>query len=212
MGFGARWRRWIRWCLSSASMSVLVNGAPSDKFRLSRGLRQGCPLSPLLFNIVGEVLSSLIDKAIELNLLSGAVVGNSNQQVSHLRFADDLILFLEADLSNVKCVLRLLRIFEAASGLQLNMKKTTLMGINLDIERINSWAAELHCKADSLPTRYLGLPLGFKRNSAELWTPVFDKLQKKTRGVEGVSTINGRQNCIGEVSLEQSAGVLLVHF
>ena len=48
MGFGERWRKWILGCVSTASISVLVNGSPSRQFRISRGLRQGCPLSPFL--------------------------------------------------------------------------------------------------------------------------------------------------------------------
>ncbi|GMI90851.1 hypothetical protein HRI_002754400 [Hibiscus trionum] len=60
MGFGNRWRRWISMCVSTARIAVLVNGFPSIFFPISRGLRQGCPLSPYLFNIFGEALSSLI--------------------------------------------------------------------------------------------------------------------------------------------------------
>lgn len=46
MGFDARWRRWIRECISTPSVSVLVNGSPSEEFKVGRGLRQGDPLSP----------------------------------------------------------------------------------------------------------------------------------------------------------------------
>ena len=46
MGFGEKWRRWIGVCVSTASMSILINGSPSLPFKLKRGLRQGDPLSP----------------------------------------------------------------------------------------------------------------------------------------------------------------------
>ena len=49
MGFGDRWRRWVHQCISSASFAVLVNGSPIGFCSASRGLRQGDPLSPLLF-------------------------------------------------------------------------------------------------------------------------------------------------------------------
>ncbi|KAL4347618.1 hypothetical protein GQ457_17G007830 [Hibiscus cannabinus] len=96
MGFGKRWRKWIRLCISTPSISVLVNGVPSKKFNIKRGLRQGCPLSPLLFNLVGEALSALLHKALEAGVLKGVQVGKSNLKFSHIQFADDLILFGDA--------------------------------------------------------------------------------------------------------------------
>ncbi|KAK2651321.1 hypothetical protein Ddye_018810 [Dipteronia dyeriana] len=74
MGFGAIWRGLVKECISSSLMSVLVNGKPSPQFGLERGLRQGDPLSPFLFNIVVEGLNYLFSKAFELNLVE--VVGN----------------------------------------------------------------------------------------------------------------------------------------
>ncbi|XP_039045544.1 uncharacterized protein LOC120185370 [Hibiscus syriacus] len=65
-GFGEIWCRWIHKCISSAKISILVNGAPTEGFSISRGLRQGCSLSPLLFNIVGEALNLMLIKATNL--------------------------------------------------------------------------------------------------------------------------------------------------
>ena len=64
MGFGAKWIRWIKWCISIASFSVMIDGTSSGFFRSSRGLRQGDSLSPYLFVIVMEAFSQMIEKAI----------------------------------------------------------------------------------------------------------------------------------------------------
>ena len=94
MGFGMRWRQWIKHCISSPMLSILVNGRPTRQFGLERGLRQGDSLSSFLFNVAVEGLSALFRKAEDLNMVRGAVIGCQVVHISHLQFADDTILFL----------------------------------------------------------------------------------------------------------------------
>ncbi|GKA38784.1 putative RNA-directed DNA polymerase, eukaryota, reverse transcriptase zinc-binding domain protein [Tanacetum coccineum] len=72
MGFGAKWLKWIYACLSSTSVSILINGSPSKEFPMKRGLRQGDPLSPFLFLIVAEALQVMItdscNKGLKINI------------------------------------------------------------------------------------------------------------------------------------------------
>ena len=70
MGFRKKWIRWIKWCVSTARFSVLINGTSSGFFQSSRGLRQGDPISPYLFVVVMEALSCLIKRAVNGGFLS----------------------------------------------------------------------------------------------------------------------------------------------
>ena len=99
MGFGLKWRESIKACVTSVRFSVLVNGSPKGPFGSSCGSRQGDPLSPLLFLLIMEVLSRILKKTEENNLIWGFHVGAVNSvgvQISHLLFTDDTILFCDA--------------------------------------------------------------------------------------------------------------------
>ena len=94
-----KWRGWIKARVTSVRFPVLVDGSPESFFGRSRGLRQGDPLSSLLFLLIMEVLSRILKKTEENNLIQGFQVGAVNSvgvQISHLLFADDTILFCDA--------------------------------------------------------------------------------------------------------------------
>lgn len=74
----------MRECVSSARVSILVNGSPTSQFSLQRGLRQGDPLSLFLFNIVAEGLNILLERAKQMKLIKGAAVGSSAFRITHL--------------------------------------------------------------------------------------------------------------------------------
>ena len=95
MGFAQRWVDLIMFCVSSVQYSVLVNEKQVGPITPKRGLRQGDPLSPYLFIICAEGLSTIIRKAEVAGSLHGVKVCRGAPNVSHFLFAGDCFLFLE---------------------------------------------------------------------------------------------------------------------
>ena len=92
MGFLDRWLSWIQCILSSGSSAVLLNGVLGKFFKCKRGVRQGDPLSPLLFVLAAELLQLLVNKAAERNLLK-APIPQINGDFPIIQCADDTLLF-----------------------------------------------------------------------------------------------------------------------
>ena len=178
-GFGNRWRKWMQGCLSSANFSVLINGRPRGKFQASRGLRQGDPLSPFLFTLVVDVLSRLMEKAQENDLIKGLCIGQEKVEISHLQFADDTIFFLTEDEEVWNNLLQVLNLFCSVSGLKINKAKCFLAGINSESEKLNRMAVSWGCEVGCWPIKYLGLPLGGRPRAIKFWDPVVETMEKR---------------------------------
>ncbi|KAK2649624.1 hypothetical protein Ddye_017113 [Dipteronia dyeriana] len=128
MGFGSKWRNWIKSCISIATMSILVNSSPSPPFRIRRGLRQGDPLSSFIFNIIVEGLSSILNKAVDLDLISGECF-NEIVRVLYLQFTDDTIVFLKPKEKYLVNLKRILWCFELSYGLKINFHKSCVVRV-----------------------------------------------------------------------------------
>jgi len=186
MGFGDRWIGWVRYCISSSSFAVLVNGSPTDFFVPSRRLRQGDTLSPLLFLLVIEVLTRMIEATSSEGLISGFTVGRegsglSSTKVSHILLADDTIVFCDNDceqILNLRCILIW---FQVVSGLRVNLAKSVILLVG-QVNNILLLAGLLGCKIDSFPSSYLGLPLGAKFKEKAIWDPIISRFEKRLSG------------------------------
>lgn len=127
-----RWRTWIRWCISTVKFSVLINGSPAGFFHSSRGLRQGDPLSPLLFVFVMEGLSRMTSALVSNGFVDGILLGTPDRgiiNISHLLFADDTLIFCKPDRNQIQVLKALLLCFEAVSGLKVNLNKSEMVSI-----------------------------------------------------------------------------------
>jgi hypothetical protein len=156
----------IAHCISFVRFSVLVNG--------SHRLRHGDPLSPLLFVFVMEALSRMISVVVSGDLLEGLKVGNTT--FSHLLFADDTLIFYSARSSQLRYLRSLFLLFEAASGLKVNLAKSNLILVG-NVDQVGRLVGILGCGVATISMKYLGLPLEASYKSTHIWDGVIKKIE-----------------------------------
>jgi hypothetical protein len=94
-GFGETWIGWIKNLVIGGSVSILANGDGSNTFKTGKDLRQGDPLSPILFNLVVDVLNRMLGKAAEAGLVRGLLENFRPRGILILQYADDTLFFLQ---------------------------------------------------------------------------------------------------------------------
>lgn len=112
--------------ITGGSVAIKVNDSSGRYFQTKKGLRQGDPLSPILFNIVADVLTTMIERAKNAGQLNGIVPQLVQDGLSILQYADDIMLFMEHDLEKSKNLKLLLCAFEQLSGLKIYFHKSEL--------------------------------------------------------------------------------------
>ena len=181
MGFGVKWISSIKWCISTVSFFVLINGSPTGFFKSSKDLRQGDPLSLYLFVIGMEVFSTLVDKVASGGFLSGYNITNRRgeaMQITHLLFANDTLVFCRDSQDQMAYLSRILLWFEVVTELRINLEKSSILPVG-NVENLDDLAYELGYKTGTLPSTNLGLPLGMKHNSLQVWDGVEERFRKK---------------------------------
>ena len=113
-------------CISSVKYSILLNGNPIGTIYPSRGIKQGDPLSPYLFLLCAEALSSQLLLAESQGIIKGVATSPNGPRINHLFFADDSLLFCRATPSEWNRLADILEVYERASGQLLNREKTSL--------------------------------------------------------------------------------------
>jgi len=174
MCFPSHFIRLIGECITTTRFSVCVNGETCGFFKGTKGLRQGDPLSPYLFVLAMEGFTQMLTKSYNNNLI-GRHPSATNPLVSHLAFADDIMVFFDGNSQSLEKIADVLQDFSVSSGLSMNKSKTDLIlaGVNqLETSRMTSIGFNL----GSLPFRYLGLPLMHRKLRNADYRALIDKI------------------------------------
>ena len=128
-----------------------INDENSTYFKPGKGLRQGDPLSPLLFNLVADIFTRMLIKAASNNLISSLLPQVIAGGVVSLQYADDTLLFLEDDLDKANNLKWLLLCYEQMTRMRINFDKSDLLTIGIEEARVNEYSKIFCCKKGEFP-------------------------------------------------------------
>jgi hypothetical protein len=155
-GFDSKWCKWVQEFVSRGSVGIRVNDDIGRYFQTKKGFRQGDPLSPILFDIVADMLAIIIQRAKEDRQVEGLIPHLVDGGVSILQYADDTIIFLENDLDKALNMKQILYLFEQLSDLKINFHKSKIYCFGSAKEIEQDYMELFGCQTGSLPFKYLG--------------------------------------------------------
>lgn len=180
IGLRTQFINWIMACVENVKYAVIVNGIPTNFFKAERGLRQGCPLSPLLFILVMDTLSNQIRKAVSDQRCRPVRICK-DIFLSHNLFVDDVLIFAMLCRASWDCLHEILIKFQSASGLVINKVKSMLYHNDSENDTV-LWIADLFGIQQSSIRggfKYLGFSLKAKGYDTRDWFWLIDRFFKK---------------------------------
>jgi len=199
-GFNDLFCQWILNILHSAKLSININGKAVGFFSCSRGVRQGDPLSPLLFCIAEEVISRGLDALVLEGQLSQISATRNLYIPSHCLYADDVLIFCKGTLANVRHIMKLFELYGQYSGQVVNAAKRKFYSGAISLSRAQTITSITGFSHGTIPFTYLGIPLLIGKPKAIHLRPLVDKIQMKLSAWKGrLLTIMGRVQLINAV-------------
>ncbi|CAH9094512.1 unnamed protein product [Cuscuta epithymum] len=175
LNFHPRFIGWVMECVTNASFSISLNGSLFGWFKGKRGIRQGDPVSPHLFVLCLEYFSRL------LKLRTQGTGFNyhplcSSLSITHLAYADDLMLFSRGDIHSIKILIKVLEDFGEVSGLKVNHGKSNIFVGGVADYELKHILDLVDFGRGTFPVKYLGIPLAPLKISVAQYSPLLDTI------------------------------------
>ena len=178
-GFSSRWTEWVYSMISTPIFSVMINGVPSSTFNATRGIRQGDPISPFLFIMAAEGLGRYFKKELRERKIKGLRLWGNNLPITHQQFVDDIMLFSEVSIKEVRGIKRILDLFMEASGMEINKEKSCTFIFNT-LDTIKAHLTRtLGFRHGELSTKYVGTQLDTNPTRMKNWQQIIEKLKNR---------------------------------
>lgn len=203
LGFHEKFVQLVMKCVTTPSFSILINGSPTGRIIPSRGLRQGDPISPYLFLLCTEGLICLLNEAERNRQVTGIQVSRGAPRLNHLLFADDSLIFCEANEETTSQLQSLLNIYEDALGQQLNKDKTAMVfSNNIRPEQQQALMDLWNAPQVKQYEKYLGLPPMIGRSKSRAFSEIKRRVWQKLQGWKsGMFSQGGREVLLKSVAL-----------
>lgn len=177
-----------------------INGEVTGNFRSSRGVRQGDPLSPLLFVLAQQVISFNIQKKLQANSITGYKVGREALALTHLFYDDDVLIFTNGAENSMRNVMQLLQEYERSSGQLVNRGKSGFDVHDKFQRRVPVIARTTGLCRRAFPLKYLGVPIFYGQSKSIYFEQLVEKVRKALEGWESKSlSFGGRVTLIKSV-------------
>lgn len=173
----------IMGCVRTNTTNILWNGDKLEAFHTSRGLRQGDPISPYLFVLGMERLTHMILDRVHKRIWKGMRAGHKGPLISHMMFADDLVLFAEATPQQVDVILECMHEFGAMSGHKISQEKTYIF-FSPNVKQATRRTICTHSGFKQVPDlgQYLGANIAHPKRRKDKYSTVVERIKQRLSG------------------------------
>ena len=204
-GFGNNFINWIKLLYNNAYSCVKCNGFITDKIQIQRSVRQGCPLSSLLYSLVAEPLALLINQDRQIK----GIISPAGAESKILQYADDTNITIK-DENSIDRVLTHIAEYSKASGAKININKTEIMYCGEMVRLPGRW----HFREAGESVKVLGVHLGKDQGAArdKSWRELLDKIKNKLNlwKMRGL-TLRGKVVVVNSLVLSKITHILSVY-
>jgi hypothetical protein len=148
-------------------------------FHCKRGVRQGDPLSHLVFILAADLLQSIVNKAYQQGLFGLPIPNRDIEHFAIVQYVDDTLLIMQVDARQLFCLKALLQSFALSTGLKVNFHKSCLIPINVPSHKVPLLIGVFGCIEGQLPFTYLGIPHGTTKPLVKDYAPLICRIERK---------------------------------